>query len=194
MAKAQAKLIEYTLTILLSVLVMISIIAIAYTFYLNVLENEIRESLKQIALYTSDNIIKIYQTAKTVKAQPSNQTSILIKEIDLSLPTDISKRNYEVILVNPNPLWLTIRNFTIDGENVSTIVETSGPKVIAQTTQDPIIKVEHSLPNIDVNLQGKVENGREDKLRYYRYNINETIRDVAVLGEADILIDITNMS
>jgi len=172
----------------------LQLIAIAYTFYLNVLENEIRESLKQIALYTSDNIIKIYQTAKTVKAQPSNQTSILIKEIDLSLPTDISKRNYEVILVNPNPLWLTIRNFTIDGENVSTIVETSGPKVIAQTTQDPIIKVEHSLPNIDVNLQGKVENGREDKLRYYRYNINETIRDVAVLGEADILIDITNMS
>lgn len=194
MAKAQAKLIEYTLTILLSVLVMISVIAIVYTFYINVLKNEIRESLKQIALQTSESIIKIYQTAKIVKAQPSNQTSILINEIELNLPTDVSKRNYEVILINPNPLWLNIRNFTIDGENVSIIVETSGPKVIVQTTQDPIIKVEHSLPNIDINLQGKIENGKDSKLRYYRHNINGTIKDSVVLGEADILIDITSMS
>jgi len=194
MAKAQAKLIEHAVTILLGIIVMTSIVALVYSFYMNALKTEIRESLRQIALYTSDNIIKICNTAKTTKAQPSNQTSILISEIDLSLPAEVSKRNYEVILVGANSLWPVITNVTVSNQNISFIIKTSGAKIVAQTTQDPKITVEQNIPNIDIDLQGMSKNGKEGKLRYYRYNINGTIYDSIVLGEADILMRITASS
>lgn len=194
MTKAQAKLIEHVFTILLGVILLTSIVALVYSFYMNSIKTEIRESLKQIAIYTSDNIINIYKTAKASDAQPSNQTSVLIKEIDLNLPAEVSKRNYEVFLISSSSLWLSITNFTVDEQNVSSIVETSGPKVVAQTTQDPKITVEQSISNIDIALQGRSENGKEGKLRYYRYNINGTIYDSIVLGEADVLIRITASS
>jgi len=194
MSKAQAKFIEHVFAILLGVIFMVSVIAIAYTFYIDVLRNEIRESLNQIALSVSGNVVRIYEISRSVDAQPSNQTSILIKEVDLSLPIEVSKRNYEVFLISPSPLWPVVTNITMGGENVTSIVKSSGPKVVVQTVQDPIIKVERDIPNLGIDMHGKSENGKEGKLRYYRSNINGTVYDIVVLGEAEILIRIDTIS
>lgn len=194
MSKAQAKFIEHIFAILLGVIFMVSVIAITYTFYTDVLRNEIRESLNQIALSVGGNIVRIYEISRSVDAQPSNQTSILVKELDLSLPIEVSKRNYEVFLVSPSTLWPVVTNITVNGENVTSIVKSSGPKVVVQTVQDPIVRVERDIPNLGIHMHGKSENGKEGKLRYYRSNINGTIYDIVVLGEADILIRIDAIS
>ena len=192
MSKGQASLIEHVMTIFLGVIVMISLVALVYSFYINAIKTEVRESLRQIALYTSENIIKIYNHAKLAKVQPSNQTSTLITEIDLNLPADVSKRNYEVYLVSSSSLWTVIRNFTVGNQNISFSVEDSGAKIVARTTQDPIVTVEQNIPNIDIDVQGISINGKDAKLRYYSYNINGTAYNLIVLGEPDILAQITS--
>jgi len=194
MKKAQAQLIGYLLTILLGVIVVVSIIAILFYFYDISLRNEIRQGLKQIAVQISDSIVRLFEVAKASKAVPSNYSSVLISQISLNLPASISNRNYEIVLIAANPIWQTIQNFTIDSQNVSFVEITSGAKIIAKTTQDPIESIEYDVPNINVGLQGKSENGRNSKLSYYRYNINGTVYDKIVLGEADILINIENIS
>ena len=194
MAKAQAKLIGYSLTILLSVILMISVTALVYSFYTSAIRTEISQSLNQIAASVSDSIVNMHKSSKATDFQPSNYSSILISEIGLSLPSEVAKRNYEVMLISPSSLWIGITNFTIDDQNVSSITDTSGPKIVVQTTQDPIVKVERSLPNMDVLLQGKSENGEDGELRYYRYNINGTIYDSVVLGKSDILMNVISSS
>lgn len=194
MKKGQARLIEHTLTILLSVLVIVSISGVVFTFYTISLRTEITENLKQLIIQTSDNINRIYDAAHDSKVQPSNYTSVLLKEIDLKLPADVSRRSYEIILVSANPVWTSLGTITIDGETITPTVNTSGAKIIARTTEDPKISLQYDIPNIDVFVQGKSENGIDDTLKYYRYNINGTVYDRIVLGKSDILVTITQIS
>jgi hypothetical protein len=192
--KGLSKFVEYTFMVLLSVLFLVSVVALVYSFYNTIVINEVRESLRQLAIQTSGRIMEIYRDSRTAKSQPTNYTSILLKEIDLGLPTSVSKRNYEIVLVSASPIWVNIRNFTIDNQNVSTKVDTGGAKVIARSEQNPVVEVEYDVPNIDVTIQGKSENGKNGKLSYYRYNINGSIYDTIVLGEADILVTLNIMS
>jgi hypothetical protein len=97
-------------------------------------------------------------------------------------------------LVSSNPIWVNVKNFTVDGQNVSTTIKTSGAKVVAKTTQDPFVTVEYDIPNIDISMQGRSANGVESKLRYYRYNLDNIIYDKITLGSSDILIEITSTS
>jgi len=167
---------------------------IFYVFYNTSLKVEIEQSLNQLALQTSNNVIRIYERVKDVNAQPSNYTSIMLHETDLNLPTSVSNRNYEIILVTANPIWSSIRNISIGNETITTVVKTPGAKVIAQTTQDPIVAVEKDIPNINVVVEGRSENGKGGKLKYYRQNINGTMYDIITLGEPTIITTITSVS
>ena len=186
--------IEYILTVLFSVFVIASIIALVYSFYSTALRIEIREELKQLAVQTGDQIVKLYEIAKLSKATPSNYSSVLISEIDLKLPTDVSKRNYQLLLVSASPVWSSISTFYVNSKNATVIEETGGAKIIVQTIQSPIITVEQDIPNIDVAVMGVSKNGKDSKLRYYRYNINGNIYDTIVLGNSTMLITISSVS
>jgi hypothetical protein len=194
MAKGQAKFIEYLLTIVLS-LVFLSIVSLTiYTFYINVLKAEIRDSLRQLAIQIGDNVVKVYETSKLSNAQPSNNTDILLNELKLSLPSSVSNRNYRIKFITPSLIWVSIENITVAGLNTTWTLKPSGAIIQAETTQDPKVSVDHYLPNIDVDVQGQCENGQNSVLRYYRFNINNTVKDKIVLGEANIIIDITSIS
>lgn len=194
MAKAQARFIEYVLTILFSVLVVISISALVYTFYRASIEREVKGELKQLAIQTSDAVIKLYDTSKASKVLPSNYSSMMISEVKLNLPERVAKRNYEMLLISANPIWTSVSEITIDGQNVSSVKRTPGAKIVARTTQDPVVEIEYDMPNIDVAVQGRSENGANDVLKYFRYNYNTTIYDTVILGEPEILIRITSIS
>lgn len=194
MGKGQANLIEYVLTILFSVVILIGVTTLIYSFYSAAIRTDAEKGLRELSIQIADNILKLYKNAKDSKAQPSNSSSILIGEIDLSLPSQVSRRNYEIFLVSTNPIWVNVINFTIGGQNVSSITKTSGAKIVAKTTQNPFVTMEYDIPNIDVSVQGRSVNGADSKLRYYRYNFNGTVYDKIVLGSSDILIEITSIS
>jgi len=191
--KAQANLIQYVLVTLFSVLVLVSVSSIFYTFYTNSMKVEIRETLTQLAVQTSGSIVTIYNDAKSTKYSPANYTSIMIKEVDMKFPTSVSNRNYEISLVSPSQLWASLAAVTIGGKNVSVVPQTSGAKVVAKTTQDPKITVEYDIPNLDLDVMGTSKNGIDTSLKYYRYNINGTTYDIIVLSEAGILAKITGV-
>jgi len=191
--KGQANLVQYVLTILFSVIVLVSVSSLFYSFYMNSIKADIRESLNQLAVQTSDSIITIHNDAKNTNYSPSNYTSIMIKEVDMNYPSSVSNRNYEISLVASSQLWLSINAVTIGGKNVTAIPKTSGAKVVAMTTQDPKITVEYDVPNVDVGVIGTCKNGVNPTLKYYRYNINGTNYDLIVLSEAGILAQITGV-
>jgi hypothetical protein len=193
-SKGQANLIEYVLTILFSVVILISISSLIYSLYSTALKTDIEKGLKQLSMQVADNILKLYANAKNSKAQPQNSSSILISELDLNLPSHISRRNYEIFLVSGSQIWVNVINLTVESQNISSSIKTSGAKIVAKTTQDPFVTVEYDIPNIDVGVQGRSANGVDSKLSYYRYNFNGSVYDKIVLGSSDILIDITNVS
>jgi len=192
--KGQSKFIEYMMTVLLSVLVLAGISALVYSFYRNAVEKEAKTELTQIATQIKGSLIKVYDAGKGSKIQPSNYTSVLISEVDLNLPYSIARFNYEVELVSATSLYSYITATTLNGTNVSSAKDSSVAKIVARTTQEPIVKVEFDLPNLDLTVQGKIKNGLNDVLKYYRYNQNNTVYDTVILGEPDIIIRINSVS
>jgi len=194
MTKGQAQIIEYFFTILFGLLLLSSITLIAFTYYNNTIKQQVQGSLRQVAVQISDAVSRVYQTAKDSKNSPSNSSSLLLYKLDVPLPNQVSKRNYEVILVSSSTIFSTVVNITVDNKLVVPRVLSSGAKVIARTLQDPIETVELDIPNVDVQVQGKVTNGVNSTLRYYRYNLNGTIFDSIVIGPYDILINPSTVS
>ena len=189
--KGQAEIIQYTLTVLFSVLVLVSISLLIFNLYDNFIRADIEKSLNQIASQTADRILKLYEDGKGSRIQPVN-TSVLITEEELRLPDSISKRNYEILLVSANQIWSNLVNVTVANQTIPSIISSSAGKIIARTTQDPIISVERDIPNIEASIQGRGE-VTNNKLRYYRYNVNGTTYDKIVLGDEEIFIDIKQM-
>jgi len=193
MRKGQAHLIEYLFTILFTVIIITSITAIIYTFYTNSIAVESKESMRQLAIQVSNEVVKAYNTAKNIKSTPENSTSVLLYETDLKLPSKISRRNYEVVLIPGSSVWSTVQSINVGGQQVNPVISTPGAKVIVSTTQDPVESVEYEIPNVDITIQGRVENGINSTLRYYRYNLNNTISDVVILGGYEIILSISSI-
>ncbi|MBS3054962.1 MAG: hypothetical protein J4452_00520 [Candidatus Aenigmarchaeota archaeon] len=194
MVKGQSQIIEYFFTVLFSFVLLASIVLIVYTFYTNTIKTQVLGSLRQVAVQVSDSVSRVYQTAKDIKNSPSNSTSLLLYKIDVSLPNQVSKRNYEVLLVSSNPLFSTVTNITVDNKSIATLVIGSGAKVIARTVQDPIQTVELDIPNVDVQVQGRILNGVNGTLKYFRYNLNGTQVDTVVIGPSDLIINPSTVS
>jgi hypothetical protein len=194
MAKGQSEIIEYFFTILFGFLLLASISMIVLTFYNNAIRQQVQASLRQVAVQISDSVSRVYQTAKDVKNSPSNSSSMLLYQLDVSLPNQVSKRNYEVILVSSTPLFSTITNMTVNNVTVVSRISSSGAKVIARTVQDPIESVELDIPNVDVQVQGRILNGINSTLRYYRYNLNGTVFDTVIIGPYELLINPSGVS
>jgi len=194
MRKGQAEVIEYVFIILLSVFLISVITVVIYNVYAANLKTEIRSNLEQLVLTAADNILKLYDLGKNSKATAGQDSSVKISEINLGFPNQISGRSYEIILTEPNLVWQNVGNITIGGQEITPVTTTSGAKIIARTLQDPEITVERDLPNMDVSLQGKCENGENCTLSYYRFNYSATTTDKITLGKEEIFINIEGIS
>ena len=192
--KGQAHFIEFVLVTLLSIVLVAAIAFLIFGFYRNITENDARQSLRQISIQVSDEATRLYNVARGSRAQPTNYTSLLISEVNLNLPRQISNKNYDVILVSASQLVPIISAVTVNNTNISSVISNSNAKVLTRLDADPDIEVEYDIPNIDVSVQGRANNGQNATLRYYRYNINGTIYDTIVLGPYDIIVSISGVS
>ncbi|MEM5854319.1 MAG: hypothetical protein QW228_08190 [Candidatus Aenigmatarchaeota archaeon] len=195
MVKGQSEIVENFFTILFGIALLSAISIISYNLYVNHLKGEIENNLRQIGSGISTNLLKLYEIGKNSKFYPEENKSVKIAEVDLKLPSQVSGRNYEVILLQANQIWVQISNISIGGTRPATaLVVPGGVKILLRTTQWPVVEVEQELPNVDVLVQGKSENGLNSILSYFRYNFNKTIKDVIVLGYQGIIIDINKVS
>lgn len=192
-SKGQERFLEYLMTVIFSMLVLVAVSTMIRTFYTNALKTNIAQSLNQLALQVSNEIVKYHQYAKEIKTQPTVNSSVLLYETTLNLPRSISNRNYEIILATSNPFWISITVSNVSGVNMTPLTRTSGAKIVARTTQDPIVSVERDIPNIDMDVEGIVQNGINATLRYYKFNSMNTVYNTVILGESDIITKITSV-
>jgi hypothetical protein len=189
-----SKFISYALTILSGFIVLTLLVSLIHGYYNRMMESNIRAVLRQIAAQTASSVVYLYNQGKESNANPPNSSSITLSYMDLNYPDRIGGKNFEVELLSSPGIWNVIANFTINGVATIRKESTSGAKVIAKTTQKPIISYEYDIPNIPILLQGKFRSGGNDTLRLVRYNYNGSLQDVIILGESDIIIGITSIS
>ena len=193
--KGLSRFVTYSLIILSSFVALTFFTTLIYGYYNRVLKTNIQVSLKQIAGQTTDNILYLYNQAKEFDATPTNSTSITLAVIDLNYPNQVVDRNFEVELVPSPGIWNVITGLTINNANATIRKEsTSGAKIIAKTTQKPIVSYEYDVANIPIKLQGKYRSGGSDTLRLVRYNYNGILEDVIILGNSSIIIGITSIN
>jgi hypothetical protein len=195
MVKGQAEIIGNVFAIFLGIVFLTAISILSYSLYTSQLKSEIENNLRQIGMEISNSILKLYEIGKNSKYSPNENESAKLAEIELKLPSHVSGRNYEVLLVATNPIFVQISNISINESSpASSTITVYGTKIILRTTQSPEVLVDIDVPNIDVYVQGKSENGLNSSLAYYRYNLNGTIKDNILLGSQDIIIDIIKVS
>ncbi len=184
--KGQSQFVGYVLTAFFGILIIGSILSLSYMLQRISIQNEIREELKQLAVHVSGEIIKLYDGLKNSEVVPQNNSIILLGKLNLKLPSKVAGKNYELALISSSAIWITITNS-------SSVVQPSNAKVLARTTQEPLVEIEEVIPNIDIDLQGAIRNGENGYLLYYRYNKNNIIQDVIILGNQDIIINIESV-
>lgn len=192
--KGASRLLSYLFAIFLGIFVIVAVVSLLYNFYASTLDSEIHEDLNQLTLQLSGQVVRLYEVYQYSQSNPSNYSSALIGQVDLNLPTDISSRSYRIYFVSASPLWSTVTNLSTSGQNISAVEENPGAKIVAETTQDPIIRVERAMPNLDVALQGMTFNGQHDNLYYYRHNIDNALYDTIILGNNTMLITVDTVN
>lgn len=192
--KGISRFVTYSLIILSSFAVLTFFTTLMYDYHDRVLETNIQVSLKQIGAQTADSILYLYDQVKESDASPANSTSITLSSIDLNYPNQVVDRNFEIELVSSPGIWNVITNLTIDGADATILKESaSGAKIIAKTTQKPLVSYEYDVANIPIKLQGKYRSGGNDTLRLVRYNYNTSVEDIIILGDSSIIIGITSI-
>jgi len=193
--KGISKFISYAITILFGFILLIFFSTLIYNYYDGILKNTIQAELKQICIQTENNIIQLQNQAKEFKTIPKLSSSLTISSVDLNYPNKLEGRNFEVELLSSPGIWNLVANITIEGRNVTIVKETgSSSKIIAKTTQNPVVIYEHEVPNIPIILQGKFRSGENDNLKIVRYNYNGTVEDRIILGESEIIVGIIKIS
>jgi FlaG/FlaF family flagellin (archaellin) len=188
--KGASPIISYVLAILLAIIVIAGVASMLGGFYDLIIKDEIRRELTQVVGQTSSKITEIYSISKSSKASPANGTSILLAEMQLNIPDQVSLRNYRLTLLSASQVSSLIYNVTIDGGNTSTTGFPPTGKILAETTQDPTVKVDYDLPSIDVDVQGWTTDPGNATLKYYRYNVNGTVADAIVLGNPSLIVHV----
>ena len=179
--------------------ILIAVSALVFSLQNSALENSIRASLTQLAIQTSDSIVRLYDTSKDSKFSPTTNSTVLLSVLDLKLPNDVGKRTYSIELISANSIWSQVTSVSADQTNLTatngSVIETpSYSRIIAKTLQPPLVTIEYVIPNIPVVLQGSSENGFFDELRYYRVNFNGNVTDRIALGNNTLLIDLQVVS
>jgi len=193
--KGISNYVTYAITIMFGFIIVTVFSTLIFSYYDQIQKNNIKASLKQITIQTTNSITDLYYSSKGSNIVPENSTSIVLSEIDLNYPNKISGKNFEVELASSPGIWNSVTNMTISGENANIKTETnSGTKIIARTTQRPFVSYEYDFFNLPIVLQGKFRSGQNDTLRFIRYNYNGNIDDTIVLGESNIIIEVTSIT
>lgn len=193
-SKGISPMVSYVLAILIAVIVLSGVALLVNGFYKTILEDEARRELTQVAAQTSSKITEIYSIAKASKASPSNSTAILLADLGVNLPDRVAGKRYQVTLVSANQISSYVSNVTLSGQNVTAVSYPGVAKIVAETTEEPFVLVEHDVPSLDVEIQGRSDVLSNSTLRYYRYNPNGTVVDTILFGDYSLVAQVVSVS
>lgn len=180
MKKAVSPLISHSIYLAIGVVVLIFISSTVWYLYDVSIKQTIRTELTQISQKIENEITTLYNTFKDSQRKPEINRTILLGESKIYLPEKVAGRKYLIELKKQADIIIK----GISEENITY----SNPQIITKSFS-PEIQINHNLPIIRAGLQGySYGEIQPTKLKYYRFDINNTIRDVIILGEIDLLI------
>lgn len=191
--KGISSIIGYTLALLISVIVVSGVAVLVLNIQNQVVEDQVRRDLGQVASQTSEQITELYTLTRFSKTSPGSSSSVLLADVSLNLPSKVASKSYKIGLLSASDVLSQIENVTVDGENVTTQNIPPLGKIVAETTEEPFVSVEYDIPSIGIDFQGSVGDPANATLKYYRYNPNGTVVDVIVLGDPDLIGQITQV-
>ncbi len=178
-----------------TVVILFGIIMIAVVFSsLNVVERQgvdktVQDQLTFTQRELATEVLGVYDSVKEFEQYPAQGDAVLVKDVDISLPQTIGGREYRIDTEEPQDILLSIVEFKIDGETVSSESKRPTARLVGSSGN---VEVEHKIFNIDVGLQGLTK-GSDTDIRGYVYNNNGEMREKVVLGGDDILIGLTKL-
>lgn len=193
-SKGISPLIGYVLSVLMAIIVIGAVAVLVTGFYDTIIKDEVKRELTQVAAQTSSKVTDIYYISKASRASPGNSSAILLGEEQLNLPQKVASKSYKLTLLSASQVASQISNVTVNGGNVSSVQTAPNGKIVAQTTEDPVVEVDYDVPSIDVDMQGSSGNPSNATLRYYRYNPNGTVIDTILMGDYTLLGQVTAVS
>ncbi|MEM5836479.1 MAG: hypothetical protein QW451_01030 [Candidatus Aenigmatarchaeota archaeon] len=153
MEKGQNEIVEHTIVVFLSIILVSSIFLLMSQIYSTNLKFGVEKELERIGRNLLVVISEIYTTSEKLDYLPKENESLKLVEIRLKLPSNVANRNYEI-------------SFSSDQK-----------KMILKTLQAPEIVVEIELPNFGMEFKGRSRNGLNSTLSFYRMNLNGEIKN-----------------
>lgn len=154
------------------------------------IDKTVNDQLTVTSRELSTELLDIYTSVKGYDRILENNSSSLIRQVEVTLPQVVGSRNYKMSVEEPQDILLAIVQFYVDGIAINTTSSRPTARLIAES-QD--ILVENKLYNIDIGLQGFTKGGAT-KIRGYKYNYNGDERDKIIIGDDTIIIGIQNFS
>lgn len=183
--KGVSTLLTYILILSISTITLIIFTLMVVSYYKNTSRALIESNFKQLAVYTSVEIINMYNENSKSTIVPEINTSTNLSTLILNYPQKIGSTVYQIDFISTTGIWNFI-NFSSQSQLLKE--ESSSNKIYLKTLQEPFVEYYYSLPNIPIELQGSFKSGELPILRYVRYNYNGKIYDRIILGGDDIII------
>jgi hypothetical protein len=180
-----SSIVSYLLITAVSFVLLVAISLIILQYYKSTTKYFIESSFRQLAVYTSTEIIRLYNDNTRSEVAPEKNNLIVLSNISLDYPSKVGGRNYEISLISNLGIW----NFMNSSLNVTLSNEDySSNKIYFKTVGEPYVEYYYNIPNIPVGVQGSFKSGDDPRLVYVRYNYNGTVQDAVMFGEDQILI------
>lgn len=189
--KGASSLLTYILIFVISITALTIFTLMVISYYRNTSRALIEANFKQLAVYTSAEIVKMYNENSKSTTIPEKNTVIVLSNITLNYPQKVGGSTYQIEFISNTGIWNFV-NFSSESKLVKE--EISSNKIYLKTLQEPFVEYYFSIPNIPVELQGSFKSGKLPLLRYIRYNYNGTTYDRMILGEDEIIVGLLSIS
>ncbi|MFZ3077797.1 MAG: hypothetical protein WA139_05035 [Candidatus Aenigmatarchaeota archaeon] len=123
-------------------------------------------------------------------ATVANQTG----HFNLTIFTSLSERKYYALTVKVSDGGGK-NSFLSESINLNdTAKEENNNNRLALESENPIVKIERPLFNIETKMQGSALSGKPVRISYYRYNSNGAVEDRIVLGKAGVFVSVSGIA
>jgi len=187
--KGASPIVTYLLIAFVAFISLSLLTSLILSYYRNLSKSLTLSAFKQLAIYTSSEIAKMYNENSKSLAQPEINSLIVLSNETLNYPSKINGNTYKVEFVSNLGLWSFVSH-NLSSSNL----ENSGNKILFRTLQDELIEYYFDLPNMQLEFQGSFESGEKPVMFYVRYNYNGTVRDRLILGESNVIVGLVGVN
>lgn len=169
-----------------------------FQIYLKTLDvNANSVALSGYAFYAGSGVVGSGAFINATIIETGNKNTTIANQtgyFNLTIFTSLSERKYYSLAVKVSD-GSGKNSFLMERINLNdTAKEENNNNRLALESENPIVKVEEQLFNIETKMQGSAVSGKPVQISYYRYNSNGATEDRLVLGKAGVFVSVSGIT